>query len=92
MLEEVIKIFHLNMKSEEFCLEKKLKIEYINPEFKEFLIEGYNQYKDNATFHKIKAAEKRTDLAKKYGNNKKKLEKQHLDFIKSQLDNENIRE
>ena len=30
------------MKSEEFCLEKKLKIEYINPEFREFLVEGYN--------------------------------------------------
>ena len=47
MLEQVIKIFHLNMKSEEFCLEKKLKIEYINPEFREFLVEGYNQHKDN---------------------------------------------
>ena len=30
------------MKSEEFCLEKKLKIEYINPEFREYLIEGFN--------------------------------------------------
>ena len=80
------------MKSEDFCLEKKLKIEYINPEFREFLIEGYNQYKDNGKFHVLQASSMREELGKKYGNNKKKLEKQHLDFIKSQLDNENIRE
>ena len=30
------------MESEEFYLEKKLKIGYINPEFKEYLIEGFN--------------------------------------------------
>ena len=40
------------MKSEDFSLEKKLKIEYINPEFREFLIEGYEQYKDNSLIHK----------------------------------------
>ena len=30
------------MKSEDFFLEKKLKIEYINPEFRESLVEGYD--------------------------------------------------
>ena len=62
------------MKSEDFCLEKKLKIEYIHPDFKELLMEGYEKHKDNAKLHKKKAALKKTKNSLKYGRNKKKLE------------------
>ena len=47
------------MKSEDFCLEKQLKIENINPNFRQFLIEGYNLYKDNSKIHRKKAEDKR---------------------------------
>ena len=47
------------MKSEDFNLEKKLKIEYIHPSFRELLIEGYNLHKDNDKIHKRNAARKR---------------------------------
>ena len=36
------------MKSEDVSLEKKLKIEYIHPDFRELVMEGYNEYKDNS--------------------------------------------
>ena len=39
------------MKSEDFFLEKKIKIEYIHPDFKELLLEGYKIYKGNAKIH-----------------------------------------
>ena len=54
-------------------LKKKLKIEFISPEFEELLLEGYNKYKDNCKIHKQKAAEKRKENSKKFGHNKKKL-------------------
>ena len=61
------------MKSEELCLEKVLKIEYIDPEFKDLLLEGHEIYKGNHLIHKKKAADKRKENSKKKGNNKKKL-------------------
>ena len=60
------------MKSEEVCLEKMLKIEYIHPDFREFLLEGHEIYKDNALTHKKKAAAKRKENSKKRRANKLK--------------------
>ena len=39
------------MKSEDVSLEKKLKIEYIHPDFREFVMDGYKEYKDNSKLH-----------------------------------------
>ena len=61
------------MKSEDFNLENKLKIEYIHPMFKESLIAAYNIHKDNDKILKRNAAEKKKKNSIKYGNNKKKL-------------------
>ncbi len=47
------------MKTEEVNLEKKLKIIFIDPIFKEDLMEGYKKYKDNDKIHKKNAAIKR---------------------------------
>ena len=47
------------MKSEDLSLEKKLKIEYIHPDFKELLTEGYEKHKDNSKLHKKNAAYKK---------------------------------
>ena len=47
------------MKSEYLNLEKKLKIAYIHPDFKELLMEGYEKHKDNAKLHKKNAALKK---------------------------------
>ena len=47
------------MKSEDFSLEKKLKIEYINPDFREFVMEGYKEYKYNSKLNLKNAAIKR---------------------------------
>ena len=62
------------MKSEDLNLEKKLKIAYIHPDFKELLMEGYEKHKDNAKLHKKNAALKKKKNSIKYGRNKKKLE------------------
>ena len=64
------------MNSEEICLEKRLNIQYIHPDFKDDLLIGFEKYKDNAKIHKSKAIERRA----KRGNNRK-LKKEHLDFI-----------
>jgi len=47
------------MKSEDVSLEKKLKIEYIHPDFREYVLEGYKEYKDNSKLHLKNAAIKR---------------------------------
>ena len=60
------------MKSEELCLEKELKIEYIHPDFRELLLEGHEIYKNNPIIHKKKAADKRKENSKKKRENKLK--------------------
>ena len=62
------------MKSEDFFLEKKIKIEYIHPDFREVLLDSYKIHKNNAKLHKKNAALKKLKNSIKYGNNKKKIE------------------
>ena len=69
-------------------LEERFKVHFIQPEFINYLLEGYELYKDNDKIQKKEAAEKRKLKKNKYANNPIKLQKEHLDFIKSYLDNE----
>ena len=43
----------------EVLIEQKLKIEYIHPDFREYVLEGYKEYKDNSKLHLKNAAIKR---------------------------------
>ena len=55
----------LKNKNEE-NLENILKIEYILPEFRDLLEEGYTLYKNNALHHKEIKAKKKKENAKKW--------------------------
>ena len=52
----------------------------------DLLMDGYEIYKDNDKIHKRNAAEKKKEKQKKHSHNEKKLNFEHLDYIKAYLD------